>query len=223
MTEILSTSEERHEEAQLLLPWYATDRLDADERALVSAHLAGCEACRADLATERRLAAAVRAERDEVAPAWEAFAARLDRPAASAPAPRRRTRDAMAGLRRAAGRPQALRWAVAAQFAAVLVLGAAVLDRPAADGPYRVLGDAPAAAAAAARTGNVLAMFRPETTEAQLRRALQASGARLVDGPTAAGAYVLAVPGGAGGGALARLRADAEVTMAEPIEQAPAE
>jgi len=220
MTEILSTSDERHEEVQLLLPWYATDRLDADERAAVAAHLAECEACRSDLATERRLAAAVSAERDDVAPAWEAFAARLDRPAASVPVPRRRTRDAFAGVRRAAARPQTLRWVVAAQFAAVLVLGAAVLDRPAADGPYRVLGDAPAATA---RTGNVLAMFRPETTEAQLRRALQASGARLVDGPTAAGAYVLEVPGGAGGGALARLRGDAEVTMAEPIEQAPAE
>ncbi|RZM07374.1 MAG: hypothetical protein EOP68_14020 [Sphingomonas sp.] len=105
---------------------------------------------------------------------------------------------------------------VAAQFVAVLALGAQTLTqrsdgRP---GAYHVLGDA-----GATRSGNVLAMFRPEASEAAFRRALQASGARLVDGPTASGAYVLAVPGDA---ALARLRRDADVTMAEPIEQAPA-
>lgn len=218
MTNSPNLAGEEHEAVQLLLPWYVTDRLDPAERAEVAAHLETCAECRAELATERALAARVAAQRDDAAPAWERLAARLAAERAPSPAvPRRRTRDAFAGLRRAASRPSTLRWVVAAQFAAVLVLGASVATQPPA-APYRVLGDA-----AAARQGNVLAMFRPETTEARMRAALEASGARLVDGPTSAHAYVLQVPGGADGPALATLRRDPEVTMAEPIEQAAAE
>lgn len=217
MNQSTLTFEDRHDAAQMLLPWFVTDRLDAAERAEVAAHLDECEACRAEVATERRLAAAIAGQRDDATPPWERFAAKLDAEPLAAPVARRRTRNAFAGLRAAASRPSTLRWVVAAQFAAVLVLGATVATQPRPE-PYRVLGDA-----APARTGNVLAMFRPETTVTQLREALQASGARMVDGPTSANAYVLEVPGGAGGPALARLRRDPEVTMAEPIEQAPAE
>ena len=216
MTQRLSPSEGDHEEVQLLLPWYVTDRLDPVERAKVASHLDSCAACREELATERALAAAVAAQRDEAVPAWEAFAARLS-PPAGAVVPRRRTRSPFAALRFATSRPSTLRWVVAAQFVTLAVLGVSMATQP-RPGAYRVLGDAPAA-----RTGNVLAMFRPETTEARFRAALEASGARLVDGPTAAHAYVLDVPGGEGGTALARLRRDPEVTLAEPIAQAPAE
>jgi hypothetical protein len=217
MNQSTLTFDDRHEAAQLLLPWFVTDRLDVAEGAEVAAHLDECEACRADLAIERRLAAAVMAQRGDATPSWERFAARLEAEPLAVPVARRRTRNPFAGLRGAVSRPSTLRWVVAAQFTAVLVLGATVATQPRSE-PYRVLGDT-----APARTGNVLAMFKPETTVAQLRDALQASGARMVDGPTTANAYVLEVPGGAGGPALARLRRDPEVTMAEPIEQAPAE
>ena len=120
-------------------------------------------------------------------------------------------------------RPERLKWVVAAQFAALVVLGFAALPTaptapPARQGAYRTLGDAPAA-----RSGNVLAMFRPDASVAAMRHSLDASGARFVDGPTPAGAYVLDVPGGENGGELAALRRDPNVTMAEPIEEAPAE
>lgn len=208
---------DRHDSAQQLLPWFVTDRLDADERAQVAAHLAECDVCRAELAIERTLAGKIAAQDDPVTPPWERFAAKLDARPSPVPVARRRTRSAFAGVRSVVSRPSALRWVVAAQFAAILVLGGAVATQPRPE-PYRVLGDAPAT-----RAGNVLAMFRPQTTEARFREALQASGARLVDGPTSANAYVLEVPGGEGGAALARLRRDPEVTMAEPIDLAPAE
>lgn len=225
MTQILPFPTDRHAEVHLLLPWYVTGQLDAVENALVAEHLAECGACRADLVQERHLADAVARDTGETGDSWAAMAARLDATSsvsvatAATAAPRRRTRDPLRAARRAVMRPRTLRWVVAAQFVAVLALGAQTLTqrsdgRP---GAYHVLGDA-----GATRSGNVLAMFRPEASEAAFRRALQASGARLVDGPTASGAYVLAVPGGAGGAALARLRRDADVTMAEPIEQAPA-
>lgn len=110
---------------------------------------------------------------------------------------------------------------VAAQFAALVVLGIAALPTTAPasrHAPYRALGEAPAT-----RSGNVLAMFRPNASVSAMRHSLDASDARLVDGPTPAGAYLLQVPGGEQGHELAALRKDPNVTMAEPIEQAPPE
>lgn len=222
MTQILPFPTDRHAEVHLLLPWYVTGQLDAVETAFVAEHLAECGACRADLVQERHLADAVARDTGETGDSWAVMAARLDATSSvsvATAAPRRRTRDPLRAARRAVMRPRTLRWVVAAQFVAMLALGAQTLTKryDGRPGAYHVLGDA-----GATHSGNVLAMFRPETSEAAFRRALQASGARLVDGPTASGAYVLAVPGGLGGAALARLRRDADVTMAEPIEQAPA-
>lgn len=50
---------EMHTETELLLPWYATGRLDAEDRKTVEAHLSQCEACRALLAEELALCEAV--------------------------------------------------------------------------------------------------------------------------------------------------------------------
>jgi hypothetical protein len=78
---------------------------------------------------------------------------------------------------------------------------------------YHALGAPPAAAA-----GNVLVMFRPDTPEASMRHVLQVADARLIDGPTTAGAYVLHVPLSERGQMLARLRARGEVTLAQPLD-----
>jgi hypothetical protein len=66
----------------------------------------------------------------------------------------------------------------------------------------------------------VIILFRPEATEAGMRSALRQSGASLVGGPTDADAYLLNVPEAQRPTALARLRADREVLMAEPIDGA---
>jgi anti-sigma factor RsiW len=205
-----------HQAAQQLLPWYWTGKLDAAEQALVEAHLDECGECRADLGTEPGLKAALDLTSPEAASGWASLQARVER---STPAPRRRRRPAWTATGRLF-RPERLKWVVAAQFAALVVLAVAALpdSTPAREGQYRALGDA-----AGARSGNVLAMFRPQTSEAAMRHALQANGARLVDGPTPAGAYLLDVPGGETGRQLAGLRSNPNVTMAEPIEQAPSE
>lgn len=207
-----------HDEAEALLPWYVTGRLDAEEQALVEAHLAGCAALRAALAGERALARLVKV--DEPAGSadagWAALAARIAAPTPPVAA-RRATGRPWQRVARAATRPRVLAWVVAAQFALVSVLtGALVAERR--PGAYRALGDA-----TGARFGNALVMFEPQVSEARFRQALQASRARLVDGPTSANAYVLALPDGEVGAGLTRLRAAPGVTMAEPIDQAPAE
>ena len=66
---------------------------------------------------------------------------------------------------------------------------------------------------------NVAVIFRPETPEKRLREILQASDARLVDGPTVADAYLLHVPAPDRNIALERLRRRAEVVLAEPVDQ----
>ena len=78
---------------------------------------------------------------------------------------------------------------------------------------YHALGAAPAPA-----LGNVVVIFRPDTSERELRQTLVANHARLVDGPTAADAYVLHVPAAERAGALTRLRGRADIVLAEPID-----
>lgn len=219
MGHVVTFPADRHQEVQRLLPWYGTGRIDEAEQALVEAHLEECAECRRDLEAEPALKAALASAAPDAEAGWAALEARAR---ASLPAPRRRARpwvQAARGLMR----PERLKWAVAAQFAALVVLGAAALQvaptAPAArHAAYRALGDAPPA-----RSANVLAMFRPDASVGSVRRSLEASGARFVDGPTTAGAYLLEVPGGESGRALAALRRDPNLTMAEPIEQAPAE
>lgn len=217
MGQVIPLYDDRHREAELLLPWYATGRIEADDRATVERHLDECEACRAELAAERRLADAVAGTAAPGATGWESLAARIAAEAPRPVAPRPWARGRGPGPTRTIFTPTRLRWLAAAQFAGLMLLGAGMI-RTEREGAYRVLG-----AETPARAGNVLVMFRPETREADLRHALVAAGARLVDGPTSANAYVLEAPGGATGASMAALRRDPNVTLAEPIEQAPAE
>jgi len=117
----------------------------------------------------------------------------------------------------AANDPRWLRALAAVQLAAVVALGLALAASTGHEPAYRTLG------AHAAPAGKVVVSFDPATPEAELRRILQASGGRVVDGPTATGAWVLAVEPGAAGLALRRLRAEPGVTLAEPltVESAP--
>ena len=193
-----------HHAVQALLPWYLTQRLDSEDVARVEAHLAGCPSCQAELALERRLQAAQPLSLEGDA---ERGLARM-RELIGANAPRRLPIH----------RP-APRWvfsALAAQFAAIALLAILfVLPRSSVD-PYRALG-APAAAAA-----NAVVMFKADATEQQIRAALRNSGARIVDGPTASNAYLLSVPSQGHAAAIARLRAQPAVSLAESLDARPA-
>ena len=61
-------------------------------------------------------------------------------------------------------------------------------------------------------------MFRPEAREAELRGAIQGSGATLVGGPTEADAYLLHVPANSRSAAIAKLQGNSKVTLAQPID-----
>ncbi|WP_313540149.1 zf-HC2 domain-containing protein [Sphingomonas sp.] len=208
MGDLLHLRGDPHKATVLLLPWYVTGQIEPGDRLLVEVHLADCAECRDELAAERRLGSAVADLPAPSAAGWERMVAELAQTEAPAQLPR-------SFLRRAG-------WMLAAQ-AAVLVLGVGMVlhlqrqaPSPAAPQPYHALGSPQQGQA-----GNILVMFAPDTREPALRKAIEASGARLVDGPTAAGAYLLAIAPNARAAALARLRAQAGVTLAQPVDAAP--
>ena len=194
-----------HDGLRELLPWYVTGQLDEAEAARVEAHLDDCAECQAELRFEERLESEVARLPLEVEAGWERMRRRIE-----GEQPRRRV------LRDLRARAPWLGWGVAA----VLMLSLGVLMSPSlrpapnADA-YHALGAAPAA-----EPGNVVVIFRPDTTEKAMREALKASGARLVDGPTAADAYVLRVPAAQRDAALSSLRARREIVLAQPVDSA---
>jgi len=204
---------EAHRDAQELLAWYVTGKLEADEHARVGAHLSGCADCQRDLAFQRKLEAGIAAMPVDVEQGWSRLRDLAEAEEIPAPAPR--------GLR--FGREQAgyLGWGIAASLA--VALGATLMPTAAtqlaqntsADGAYHALGAAPTAA-----PGNMIVIFRPDVTEAEMRGALRAADARLVDGPTAADAYVLSTPAAKRTAALALLKARHEIVLAEPMDAA---
>lgn len=200
-----------HREIQLLLPWYVTQRIDATDAARIEAHLAACPECRADLDRERRLDRALGQAPADVDSGWRAMRDRLgldDAPETAEPAEH--------GVTVLAPRPRHrtwFGWAAAAQLAAALV--AAVVFIPRDGGPtYHALG------AATAPVGNLIVVFKPDTTERVLRQTLRSNGARLVDGPSAANAYLLSVPASQRDTRVTALRDTASVVLAEPIDGA---
>jgi anti-sigma factor RsiW len=204
MAGIIRLHGDPHEEAEKLLPWYATGGLDAVDRAKLEAHLADCAECRAELERDHKLGAAIKALPLDSEAGWAGMRGRLE-------VGLRRRADAEERRPSIRRQPRRLGWFLAAQTALVLVfaLVAMPVDKPAL---YLTLG-----AASAAPAGNVIVIFRPDTREADLRGTLNAVGARVIDGPTAADAYVLRVPAAHRASALTHLRARREIVLAEPI------
>jgi len=205
MANIIRLHGDPHQQIETLLPWYVNGTLDAEETALVEGHLAECAACRAELEAEKALAVDIAALPPEADQSWSALRAQVE-----APSPVRRLRDGRSLLRR----PVAIGWALAAQAASLAAVGAVLwLAVNPVKPAYHALS-APAAAA----PGNVVVIFKPTTSEQDLRAVLQQSHARLVDGPTASDAYVLHVASNERPAALSKLRADAHIVLAEPID-----
>ena len=205
MGHIIKLHDDPHADTQSLLPWYANGTLDPAEVALVDAHLAECAECRAALETERVLGRQIASMSIDVEQGWAGMGERLlaarNRPAA----PIRLLR-----------RPVAIGWAIAAQaIAAALILALALPDRqPEAAPGYHVLGSAPVAG-----VGNVIVLFGPDVVERDIRTALVRAGARMVDGPTASGAYIVSVAEAKRPDALKQLRGTAGIVLAEPIDR----
>jgi len=209
-----------HQDMQALLPWYAAGSLADGEAQRVQQHLRDCPECRAELAWQRRLietAAPMPAGLDQER-ALARLMARLDeapsplaqpvaKPSPLAQAPSRFASALLDWLR---GPGDWKGWAIVAQALVIVVLAAHML--PAGAPPdYKALGSVPAA------TPDVLVVFKPDASVQDVQRLLKTSGAHLVGGPTATGAWLLDVDPTQRAAVLATLRADAAVELAETL------
>jgi len=205
MQDHIHSAQRPHHEAEELLPWYAAGQLNPPERLVVEEHLSSCADCREQLTFERRLIQEFRSLEPQVEAGWARLRSRIE------PPPRRReARKGSAPASRLIKHP-AVAALAAAQFA-FLIFGAGMLlwlSRP----TYHALGST-----SPAPTADVIVMFRADATVEDVKSSLRAANASIVDGPTAADAYLLHVPRQQRNQALARLRADDDVQMAEPID-----
>jgi hypothetical protein len=206
---VLQLDPAAHKVADALLPWFVNGTLEADELAFVQKHLSRCVSCQREVEWLRGIhAACVAGEADpDVSGALRQLRRRLGERAGR--------RGPMAQLRNLWGHsPPWSRGVIATQLALMVALGAWIL--PAYDGSalYRTLG---ARNAQAPATWNLVVVFDPVTTEADMRRILRDAGARIVDGPTQANAYVLDVPAQRQDQALQDLRAQRAAVLVEQL------
>ena len=196
-----------HDEAEELLPWYATGQLDAPERVRVEAHLSSCADCRRQLTSERRLIQEFRDLAPEVDAGWDRLRRRIEpqRPGRYRPRLRGRAWNVV--------RHPAITALAAAQVGFLVLTGGLLLSLSRPD--YHALGSTPASSSA-----DVIVIFRADATEEDVRATLRAANASIVGGPTEADAYLLQIPRQQRKQGLARLHADDEVQMAEPIDEA---
>jgi anti-sigma factor RsiW len=196
---------------EALLPWLLNGTLPPAERAKVEAHLQSCVQCRAELECQRELmshyaASPVPEHATDVDAPLTRLLTRLDDESAHNAMPRRRL---------------TARWwqlAIALQMGVILALGATLWLQLAqnsqndAQAAYRGLADS------AQRTaGDALVVFDPNASEADIRRALQHAGARIVDGPTTTGAYLVSLDRDPKQPVLAALRLDRAVLRVESL------
>jgi anti-sigma factor RsiW len=202
----MAMPDDPHDQAEELLPWYVTGQLDAADTELFERHLTACARCQRTLGLEPALIGQIRAFAPDLESGWARLRSRIE----ARPARRSRITLAAGELWDFLRRPVVA--AVAGAQVAFLAAGAWLLQ-PLSQPAFVALGSSQVAAGA-----NIIVMFKPDAREADLRAALAASGASLVGGPTDADAYLLHVPAGARPSALAKLGADRNVTLAQPID-----
>ena len=209
MGDVIPMRKNPHDEVQELLPWYVNGSLTPDEAKRVEAHRAGCAECRSDLSAERQLAVAVANHSLECDGGWERMRGLL----------RQEGRAGAHSIGRWLRKHVWISWAAAGPLAAAAALALVFLSvtpqQPVAP-QYRALS-----AGGTTAQPNPIVQFEPGTRVTDMQRLLEVSKARLVDGPTTTGAYLLRVDQGKRELALQQLRDDQAISLAEPIDAPP--
>jgi len=216
MTNNRSAGESDHEEVAGLIPWYVNSSLPDQERLKVDAHIAGCAACRADLAEEQKIF-----ERINGAPTVEYMPAASLRRLQSRLDILQSPTDAARSPRVASGRLskqglKAASIAVVAISISLLLADRWVQFRAQQAAPnYRTVTSSPARA----RDEVIRAVFAPTLTLVEMQAILEEADLRIISGPTEAGVYSLAAKSGRPVHAsLALLRRHSAVRFAEQTQ-----
>lgn len=210
---IVNLQASTHQAVQELLPWYVTGTLEGNELQMVQDHLQTCSQCRSDIEWQHKLHAALPDDMDTSASLDVEHALQRLRPQLET-SPRSFVRAGLRKWRQALsnGNGSWMRWALAAQFVVIAAL-AVLVALPSGTAPaYRVLGSPGNISA------NLVVTLTPGASEEDIRHALQAAGARIVDGPTATDAYLLNVPDARMSSAIRTLHERRVVMLAEPLD-----
>ena len=224
-------------DAAAILPWYVNGTLTQEERQAVEDHLAGCVLCSEELVTLLKVQAGLRWELadapDPSSPLWGKVKGRMVAPPAATDQsisatgrPERRLAWAwLADLLRPPLRPG---WALAA-IVLIAVQTAVIVSlmarRPSGGIPeYRTLTGPTTPGQPSGPRVRVRVAFVEQAPEQAIRAALGQLNATIVNGPTAAGFYLIDVPLDAAGksakGVLQVLRGNSEVIrFAELVSQ----
>jgi hypothetical protein len=103
---------------------------------------------------------------------------------------------------------------LAAQLAAIVILGTLLATDTRNDASYRTLGTPNSSAQL---RDAIAVMFDPAIPESELRQIVLRVGARIVDGPTVTDVFVLELPAEQAEEALRALRAERAVRLAERL------
>lgn len=211
MAEIIRLRNNPHDEVQELLPWFVNHTLDVADVERIQTHLSECAECRSELEAERQLAAAITGnEPTDSRPSWERLEKRLIANQTS------KFQRVPLWLRHVP-----LGWAIAspvAVAAAMALVFVSLPAKPAGEPQYRALGTLDIA-----QPANLVVQFQSSSKVSDVERALQLANARLVDGPTQTGAYLLRVDPAKRQLALKQLRDNQAISLAQPIDAPPGE
>jgi hypothetical protein len=175
-----------------------------------------CTACQDDLQWQQKLKAGEPAASTvpNVDRALARLLPKLDRQVQAAKV--NNTNNFMAGLRTlftADGKAPARRgMAVMAAQTAVIVGLVAFMALPRQDdSSYRVLGSGERS------SGNIVVVFKPETTVKDIQRIMSINDARIIDGPTVTNAYLLNVDDARLEQSIRELRSEAGIELVESL------
>jgi anti-sigma factor RsiW len=216
----------RSHEPASSLAWYAAGTLSERERRDVERHLETCAECRAELASIQVLRRDLRGAYDaEPGPSSRVKNTVLERIRASSTEPvtqietfRRRELTPPRDERANRGWSRPLRvpqWASAAALLLIVVQAGFLLrsnfDRAPGAGEVTTRALPP-------QTTRLRAVFDPQASALQIRQVLSALGARIVDGPTSEGAYVVELPPGDPKTLAAKLKAARSSTVLQSLD-----
>ncbi|MBC3918162.1 zf-HC2 domain-containing protein [Undibacterium sp. CY18W] len=216
------SDEAMHAIVQDLLPWYVVNTLQPDEKQLVQKHLQTCTACKDDLQWQIKLQAQEPAA--STAPDPDRALARLlpkldtprlDTQSKQIQAARGKEKNSLLERLRTllpASGTRSMGWIMAAQTA--IIVGLVVhLALPTQDNSsYHVLGSGERS------SGNIVVVFKPETTVKDIQRIMSLNDARIIDGPTVTNAYLLNVPDDRLTQSVDELRSEAVIELVESLQ-----
>jgi hypothetical protein len=216
--------EELHDRSFELLPWLVNGRLAPNERAWVEAHVEECDECRREVELQAAIQAGLQGDvRLEHAPqpSLQKLMARIEEIERAAPNDESARPAAAPRGMPFARMPRWLTGVLVAQGAFVMALAVLIgwqtVERSLAPS-YQTLT---AAEPATAQHGNLRVVLAPDVTLREFGALLASVGARVVAGPSEAGAWTLVIPFTPDSprfeSALRLLRSDQRILLAEPI------